>query len=324
MRSVSIDYDTTQQAFQSPTTLDALTFCLILKANYTNSALYQWSYRKVMSLCHCNYAKAKQIVATAIEIGWIVEKETKKGYKYLVAVKLSHKKQKKLVFQIAESEAGIQIYLSRKRFVSMLGVKGDTEEQKAAKLVLQSYQACDIESYNKAQRAKKPQLFKDVRHTILEAFFIDYIQQFQPSLNAYHQRGMEAGNDAEMKFAESYSQHGVSYKKIAEQFGGLHLTTYQIANIVHSLKKKKLIHINKANCPFFKEIPEVNDISDDFHEFDVCNDNGVVKNQFNRCFLNKFVKCNAEERCYYMRYARVYRSNANVSKPSKYRKEVGK
>lgn len=323
MRSVSIDYIVVQQAFQSTKALDALTFVLQLKANFTNSAIYQWSYRKIMSLCHCNFAKAKEIVSTAIKLGWVVEKETKEGYKYLVAVKLTHKNQKRFVFHIADSKAGIQIYLSKKRFVSMRGLRGQNEEQKAARLILQSCAACDIKSYDKAQKAKTAQSFKDVRHKILEVFFIDYIQQFQPSLNAYNQRGMETNGDADMEFAESYSKHGVSYKKISEQFGNLHLTPYQIANIVHSLKKQGLLRINKANCPYLTEVPGKNDLSDDFSEFDVWNeDKGVSENEFNRCFLNKYVSCNAGERCYYKRFARVYRSKAVVTKLPNGRKEA--
>ena len=48
---------------------DALAFMLILKSNFVNSSLYQWSYRKVMGVCHCNFAKAKEIVGTAFALG---------------------------------------------------------------------------------------------------------------------------------------------------------------------------------------------------------------------------------------------------------------
>lgn len=314
-RSISIDYLIVQEALKSEKTFDALTFALQLKANYANSAMYQWSYRKIMSVCHCNFSKAKEVVSTAISKGWVVEQETKEGYKYLVAVRLTHAKQKKLVFQVAESKAGVQIYFSKKQHVSLRGLRGDSKEQKAARLVLTSLAAYDFNGYAKAQRATTIQSFKDVRHKILEAIFIEYIQRFQKSLDTKYRSGVGANEEAVRKFGETYKTCGVSYKKIAEQYDGLRLTDYQISNIVTSLKKQGLLHVNKANCPFFKEVVGQNDISNDFSEFMVWDEKaGKAKNEFNRCFHNKYVKCNEGERWYYKRCARIYRSNADIVK----------
>lgn len=323
-RLISIDYLIVQEALKSKKTFDALTFVLQLKANYANSAMYQWSYRKIMSVCHCNFSKAKEVVSTAISKGWVVEQETKEGYKYLVAVKLTRAKQNKLVFQVAESKAGVQIYFSKKQHVSLRGLRGDSKEQKAARLVLTSLAACDFDSYAKAQKATTIQSFKDVRHKILEAIFLKYVDRFEDSPNTNHRRSVGVNKKANTTFHETYKMFGVSYRTIAKQFGNLHLTEYQISNIVVPLKKQGLVRTNKANCLFFKEVAGINDISDDFSEFlTLDEETGKVKNEFRRCFHNKYITHNEGERLYYKRYARTYHSNAYVEKYAK-RKGVNK
>lgn len=314
-RTISIDYIVVQDAINSWENLDALTLVIQLKANFINSALYQWSYRKVMAMCHCNFSKAKEMVRTAMKKGWVKEKVTKSGNKYLVARKLTNRDNKKIIFHIAKSESGVQIYFSRKRFVSNKGLKGESDDCKIVKMILDTYANSDMESYFKAKNKKTRQSFKDIRQKILEAIFIEYIQKLQKPLNSSSRRGMGVKKEVKNKFYEEYKKHGVSYKKIAKQYGKLGLTEYQVSNIAHSLKKQGLIKICKANELFFTETEK--DFCEDaisfFNNFNVWNDEKqVIENCFNRCFHNKYVEHEPNERLYYIRNARVYHSNAVV------------
>ena len=320
-RSVSIDYIIIEKALKSKSALEALAFVLILKTNYTNSALYQWSYNKVMNLCHCRKDKAKDIVTTAMKMGWVVEKHTKEGHKYLVAIKLSHKNQDRLVFNTANSKAGLQIYISKKQKSSLLGLRGSSDEQKSARLILKCWDASDMESYEKAKKSITVQTFKDVRQKIVEAYILNYLKSLWNPLNTCTEGRMGAVNKDALTFARKYMSHGVSYTKIANKCGKLGLSEYQTSRIVKSLRKDGLIRCHKASELFFVEKEGINDIDEDFSQFKVFDDNsGQVIDMFPRCYRNKWVKCKPGERHYYIKRAVWYEVTATVSKPKRKRR----
>ena len=50
-----------RQAARDNEFLDALSLCLLIKSQHSNSMLLDFSLRKIMSLCGCNGKKAKEI-----------------------------------------------------------------------------------------------------------------------------------------------------------------------------------------------------------------------------------------------------------------------
>lgn len=81
-----------QQAARNKDYCDALAFAIAIKASHRNSMLLNYSWRKIMSLCHCNLDKAKKLRDDAIDLGLI--RVTHDG-KHIVAVKLHNIDNKK-------------------------------------------------------------------------------------------------------------------------------------------------------------------------------------------------------------------------------------
>ena len=71
---------------------DALAFALSIKAAHRNSMLLNYSWRKIMSLCHCNLDKAKKLRDNAMDFGLI--RITEDG-KHIIANKLHNAANKK-------------------------------------------------------------------------------------------------------------------------------------------------------------------------------------------------------------------------------------
>lgn len=230
---------------------DALAFMLILKSNFINSSLYQWSYRKVMNICHCNFAKAKEIVGTAFALGWLEERATKDGKKYIVAKKLHTRYEDKYIFHVVDSSAGKQIFISRKN-KPLKCIASNSAKNKMARLIVSIHNnRADEYCVTRERNKKNTQTFKEVKDIILEAVMLGFLVRCQKSLIAVNtSSGKEATNGYLKQFAEGYQKNGVSYERLAKLYGRLNLSRHQISRLVHKMKRYGLLTYKQAKCPY--------------------------------------------------------------------------
>lgn len=232
---------------------DALAFMLILKSNFINSSLYQWSYRKVMGICHCNFAKAKEIVGTAFALGWLEERETKDGKKYIVARKLHTRNEDKYIFRVVDSSAGKQIFISRKN-KPLKCLTSDSTKNKMAKLIVSIHNNMeDGYCVTRERNKKNAQTFKEVKDIILEAVMLGFLVRCQKSLVAVKtSSGKGATNGYLKQFAEGYQNNGVSYERLAKLYNRLNLSRHQVSRLVQKMKRYGLLTYKQAKCPYLK------------------------------------------------------------------------
>lgn len=72
-RKLHIEWELIDKAARDKDFLAALAFCIITKANYNNSKIYHWTWKKLIGLCHCNLNRIKKATREAFDNGLIYE-----------------------------------------------------------------------------------------------------------------------------------------------------------------------------------------------------------------------------------------------------------
>ena len=316
LRKIYISIDNLKNMCRDKQALDAYTFAVMLKARYTNSVMYGWSYRKVMQLCRCNFAKARQIVRDAMEMHLINEITLGRdgGIKCIIANRLCNSREDSTALYIAASPGMSTIYIET---FNKTVKRGKEPVSKAEAKTLGMYNNWlmrqETKSYRKASRNKTPQTLSDVR-TILEQYvLLLHLADMQGKSNEHKVSPMSSKPaikkakqaEARADWEREYASHGVSYESLSELFGHA-LSRYQVMQLMLKLCNDKLVKRRKAKSLFFQDEEELPDPDKCY----VYNDSkGCEEWVFPRLRRDKFKKGGS----WYLYYAYMYFVLAKVN-----------
>ena len=66
-RILYVERELIKEAARNKEFLAALAFCVMVKANYSNSRVYKWNWKALIKLCHCNLNRIKQATREAFD-----------------------------------------------------------------------------------------------------------------------------------------------------------------------------------------------------------------------------------------------------------------
>ena len=160
-RKLKIGKTQIRKSATDPDFLEAFAFSLIIKREYVNSIMYDFSIRKVMSTCGCNYAKAIKIINDAQKFE-LVKIQT---YKH------DGKQRKCLVAKHLYNLKGVIVEL----FIC-------NNEQAGKKLFLATN---NVNTQKKYECSKKEQKFKDVKDLILMSALLPSLWRYTKSIKQH-------------------------------------------------------------------------------------------------------------------------------------------
>jgi hypothetical protein len=243
---INISHKNADRAILSRRYLNALTFAVIIKLHHTNSVMYDWSLRKVMSTCHCNFIKAKEILDDGLHCGLI---KIRNGH--LHAGRISDRKGKHAKIHYIDNKGVPVAFLKRDNSDLLQKIHYDkeaSEKIREKKLLKMIKCLVDINGINKALSSDKPQTFSDIRKMILKTVILLYIINWRKMYDVCKcQYGMKVHNDIDDRGMESinFLNSGLSYQAIADRLEGIGLSRYQVSNLVKSLIDDGLLTAKK-------------------------------------------------------------------------------
>jgi len=249
---VNISITNLNKAVESERNLNALTLSVIIKMNYTNSVMYDFSIRKLMRTCHCNYAKAKEILEDGLSSGLVYIDGN-----HLRARKISRGGRKNAMLHIVHKEGGPQIFLKRDNsdLIRRLHYSSDIEDEweKERKLEQMTEYLCDADRYLQFRSDGKKQTFRDIHDVILKLSILHQLRNWRKMFVTFNRKyGKKEHSRVNEKGMESidYLNAGISYQAIADRHDGIKLSRYQISRLVKSLIESGLITSKKSITKF--------------------------------------------------------------------------
>lgn len=251
-RRINIGVKKIKMAIESDSYLNALTLATMLKMSYTNSVMYNWSYRKIMATCHCNFAKAKEILDNGIRSGLIYIQNG-----HIHARRISQSIGKNAVFHIVYKKGEPQLfmkrsntYLIKRLHLNHIDLDSPVNYEKLIKFEQYS---CDSEHLGMFLNDGHIQTFNDIRRTILKAAILLYLKNWRKLFDVFnHQFGMK-GQKAYGEFGRQHTNYlntGISYQALADRLEGIRMSRYQISNLVQELVKEGLVTSKKSSVRF--------------------------------------------------------------------------
>ncbi len=218
----------------------AYALAVIVKFNYGNSVVFNWSPNKLTSLCHAKFSTIKEAAETAIEMGIAsdtVFTKSGKEHRNLLFNKI-HGDSPEAAFLFATTNATghLVIYLENKERTNRLAAES-SEGAQSFKSV------CDI--------LAKLAILLDAR--VHEKIVNSSKQEKSSSLednSQEYQNGLEK---------ITYANSGLTYRTLARKFGDGSYSERQIGKMVREMKRDRIIDTRQSSARIFKDNPDYPD-----------------------------------------------------------------